>query len=136
MPIISKEHQIQEQLARIYESLVISQDSIKNELNENKVALYSFCGQPIQENFKCDKIPSYTKNLHQIKFIKYDVYSHIIDIINDYMDINGQFPEYNDMYSTLENIMLQLADEEKYELAGILKKWVDEIKNAIHLNGI
>ena len=136
MSIISKEHQIQEQLSRIYESLVNNQDKIKNDLNTNKVTSNKLCDTHIQENFLYEKtVLQAKKDMQQIKFIEYDVYCHIIEIINDYMDINGQFPEYIDMYNTLENIMLQLAKEEKYELASILKRWVDEIKTAIHSNG-
>lgn len=136
MPIISKEHQIQEQLAKIYEDLVFRQACIKTILNENKVIYNTFCEPILQNNLRCVKNSSPTQHIHQIQFIEYDIYCHIIEIINDYMDINGQFPEYQDMYNTLENIMLQLAYEEKYELAGILKKWVDQIKNAIQMNGI
>ena len=133
MPIISKEHQIQEQLAKIYEDIVYRHASIKTDLKDNKITINTFCHKGLQNNFISDKN---TFRANQIQFIEYDIYSHIIEIINDYMDINGQFPEYRDMYNTLESIMLQLANEEKYELAGILKRWVDEIKNAIHMNGI
>lgn len=135
MPIISKEHQIQEELSRIYESIILQQNRIKEELNNSRSYFDSICDKHIQEGFVLDMDVNHAKRSHQTKFVEYDIYCHIIEVINDYMDINGQFPEYKDMFFTLEDIMLQLAHEEKYELAGILKKWVDEIKNAILSNG-
>jgi len=131
MPIISKELQIQEELARIYELLINRQKLIKEELNTSRLNFNSICDRHMQDGFLCDYDVHHANNSHQVKFVEYDIYCHIIEIINDYMDIHGQFPEYREMFDTLEHIMLQLAGEEKYELAGILKVWVDRIKNAI-----
>lgn len=52
-------------------------------------------------------------------------------IVNDFKDLNGKFPEYSEMHLTLEQIMLKLANQEKYELAAIIKLWVDRINKAI-----
>lgn len=46
-------------------------------------------------------------------------------------DIHGQFPEYMEMHRTLSQIMIRLAQDEKYELAAIAKLWVDKIESTI-----
>jgi hypothetical protein len=55
-----------------------------------------------------------------------------VEIINDFQDLYGHFPEYGEMYSTLHQIMLRFAAVEEYELASIMKRWVDRINAIIH----
>ena len=72
-----------------------------------------------------------TNKIYHTKFIEYDTHCHIIDIVNDFKDVYGYFPEYGEMYDTLYRTMLQFANEENYECAAFVKIWVDQIEKII-----
>lgn len=131
MALISKETELQEELTAVYELLLIKKERVKEELIISRKDFNRACDLHIRNGFKCDKDWISADISHQHKFIEYEMYCHIIEILNDFRDIYGQFPEYLEMYSTLNHIMIQLADEEKYELAAITKLWVDKLDEAI-----
>ncbi|MBE8723204.1 hypothetical protein [Sphingobacterium pedocola] len=127
MAIISTEAEIQERLSAVYEELINAKDLIRHELIESRLNYDKACDKHIQTGFRCEYEWIDAEISHQENFIKYDIYCHLLEIVNDFRDLYGQFPEYHQMYVTLNLIMLQLAREEKYELAAILKNWVDRI---------
>lgn len=131
MAIISKETELQEELSQIYEEIISNRDEIKCELKSLRHCFEDACNQHIDNDFSYEEAFVSAKNRHQEKFIEYDMYCHVIEILNDYKDIYDQFPEYKEMYLTLYDVMIHLAKNEKYELAALLKIWVDKIKSVI-----
>lgn len=136
MALISKETELQEELTAIFEDLLIKKEHVKKELVHIRRDFNTACDLHIQSGFNADNDWIYANNCHQHKFIEYEMYCHIIDILSDFQDIYGYFPEYIQMHSTLNQIMIQLADEEKYELAAIAKLWVDKIESTIQTTAI
>ena len=131
MALISKETALQEDLIAIFEKILTEKEGLKEELARKRKEFSVACDQHIQNGFKSDRSWLYANICHQHKFIEYEIYCHIIDILNDFKDIYGQFPEYIEMNQTLSQIMIRLAEDEKYELAAIVKLWVDKIENTI-----
>lgn len=131
MPIISKEIEIQEGLASVYDSLLDKIDNMKMSLSNSRNTFKNACKRFIENGFNTEDEWIKANELHETKFLEYDIYCHIQEIINDFKDLHGQFPEYYQMYRTLDNIMLQFAHQEEYELAAMIKLWVDRIKAAI-----
>lgn len=130
MSIVSQEEVIQDELIQIHQLLLKKKELIKAELTFLKSDFDRTYNGFINIDVSEEELIS-SKTKHQHKLYEYDFYSHIIDIINDFKDIYGQFPEYREMQETLEQTMRQLANNEKYELAAILKPWVDKITTAI-----
>lgn len=130
MSIVSQEEVIQDELIQIHQLLLKKKELVKAELTFLKSDFDRTYNGFINIDVSEEELIS-SKTKHQNKLYEYDFYSHIIDIINDFKDIYGQFPEYREMQETLEQTMRQLANNEKYELAAILKPWVDKITTAI-----
>lgn len=131
MTLIFKDAEIQEELSNMYDLLVSKTDIIRQELACYRENFCDACDKFIADGFTSDQDWISANNNHHQKFIEYDTHCHLVDIVNDFKDLYGQFPEYLDMYATLENLMIHLANEEKYEAAAIIKLWVDKIKTAI-----
>lgn len=131
MAIISKREEVQEELNSIYEHLLIKRTSIHNELKLIRKKFEKQCDLFILNGYSDEKSPIITNKIYQNKFIEYDTHCHIIDILNDFKDVYGYFPEYDEMYNTLNETMLQFAKEENYECASFVKIWVDKIKATI-----
>ncbi len=131
MALISKEAELQERLSAIFENLLIKKDSVKEELAHTRKDFNTACDLHIKSGFQSEQDWINANICHQHKFVEYEIYCHMIEILNDFKDIYGQFPEYLQMHQTLSQIMIQLAQEEKYELAAIAKLWVDKIESTI-----
>lgn len=127
MAIITKEAEIQEKLSVVYEDLINKKNHIQLELTRSRINYKNACDRHIATGFACECEWMSAENLHRIKFIEYDIYCHLLEIVTDFRDLYGDFPDYQQMCSTLNLIMLQFAKVEEYELAGILKNWVDRI---------
>lgn len=134
MAIISKEAEVQEELNSVYELLLNKRSAIQTELKSIRKKFEKQCDLFILNGFKDEKSPIITNKIYHNKFIEFDTHCHIIDIINDFKDVYGYFPEYGEMFSTLYQTMLQFANEENYECAAVVKIWVDRIHNIIHTN--
>lgn len=130
MPIISKEEEIIEKIASIYDLLLKERELLEVELTFIRHNFERACNAHIHNGFQEDEWLE-IKTIHQSKYNEYEIYCHIIEIITDFRDLYGRFPEYNEMYLTLNQTMIQLAKIEKYETAMIFKPWVDKIKIAI-----
>ena len=131
MALIPKETELQEGLMAIFDTLLLEKGYVKSELVHMREKFNIACDEHIQNGFKSDQGWINANICHQNKFMEYEMYCHLIDIINDFKDIYGQFPDYLEMYQTLNQLMIQLAEEEKYELAAIIKLWADKIEDAI-----
>lgn len=131
MAIISKEAEVQEELITIYEHLLHKRSKIQNELKSICKRFEKQCDLFILNGYNDERSPIITNKIYHTKFIEYDTHCQIIDIINDFKDVYGYFPEYDEMYSTLYSTMLQFAQEENYECAAFVKVWVDQIKKII-----
>lgn len=127
MAIISKEAEVQEELLTIYDLLLQKRASIQKELKTIRLTFEKQCDLVISNGYIEDKSPILTNKIYHNKFLEYDTHCHIIDIINDFKDVYGYFPEYEEMYYTLQQTMLQFADKESYECAAFVKIWVDRI---------
>ena len=131
MAIISKAAEVQEELITIYEHLIEKRSVILNELKSIRNRFEKQCDVFILNGYEEEKSPIITNKIYHIKFIEYDTHCHIIDIVNDFKDVYGYFPEYGEMYNTLYETMIQFANEENYECAAFVKIWVDQIKHII-----
>lgn len=131
MALIPKETELQEGLMAIFDTLLTKKGYVKSELAYMREKFNIACDEHIQNGFNSDQGWINANICHQHKFMEYEMYCHLIDIISDFKDIYGQFPDYLEMYQTLNHLMIQLADEEKYELAAIIKLWVDKIEDTI-----
>ncbi len=127
MAIISRNSEIQEELSKMYDLLLSERSKIQKELAFSRIIYKNICEKHITNSFNYEKEWLKADKCHYNKFIEYDMYCHLIEIINDFKDHYGYFPEYHEMYWTLHQVMLQFANEEKYEIAGIVKIWVDRI---------
>lgn len=133
MSIISKEEEIQENLASVYDILLNHKETIKIELISVREYFDEVCDKHIASGFTSENNWIGAKQQHKSKFIEYEIYCQIFEVINDFKDHHGHFPEYHEMYQTLYHIMIQFANNEKYELAAIIKLWVDKINKAIYV---
>ncbi|NGM62747.1 hypothetical protein G5B30_12570 [Sphingobacterium sp. SGG-5] len=128
MPIISRNLEIQEELTKMYDLLLSERNKIQKELAFFRKRYKNSCEKHINDNFNHEKEWLCADQGHYNKFIEYDIYCHLIEIVNDFKDPTDYFPEYWEMYRTLNQVMLRFAEKEKYEIAGIIKIWVDRIK--------
>lgn len=131
MALISKETELQEKLTAVYEHLVTRKEGVKKELVQTRKDFNKACEMHINNRFNLENTWVDANINHQHKFIEYEMYCHLTDILDDFRDIYGQFPEYLEMNQTLNQIMIDLADTEKYELAAITKLWLDKINHII-----
>lgn len=131
MAIISKSTEVQEELNVLYDSLLDRRSFLQNELKALREKFNKECDTYISSGYDAAKVPTIYNKLHHQKFVEYDMYCYIIDIVNDFRDIYGNFPEYVEMYDTLYSSMIQFADEEYYECAAIVKIWVDRLYTII-----
>lgn len=134
MAIISKEAEVQEELISVYEHLLHKRSTIQDELKSIRKRFEKQCDMFLLNGCNDEKSPIITNKIYYTKFIEYDTHCHIIDIVNDFKDVYGYFPEYYEMYYTLHQTMLQFADNEDYECAAFVKIWVDQIQQIIRLN--
>ncbi|TDQ77009.1 hypothetical protein [Sphingobacterium yanglingense] len=131
MALIPRETELQEGLTAIFDHLLLKKEGVKKELVRTRKDFNKACDHHIKNGFQSEQEWVNANICHQNKFIEYEMYCHIIDILNDFKDIYGQFPEYIEMHRTLNQIMIKLAQDEKYELAAIAKLWVDKIESTI-----
>lgn len=132
MAIISRNWEIQEELSEVYNSLILEKNKIQKELVISRFVYKSICEKHISDGFNQEQEWLKADRSHYVKYLEYDMYCHIVEIINDFQDLYGHFPEYDEMYTTLHQIMIRFAEEEEYELASIMKHWVDKIRTIIH----
>ena len=132
MAIISKNAEVQEELASVYEHLLTKRAGIKKELKIIRNEFSSQCDIYILNGYNDNTSPIITNKHYLEKFLEYDTHCHIIDILNDFKDVYGYFPEYEEMYKTLYDTMIRFADEENYECAAFVKYWVDQIQRIIN----
>lgn len=131
MSLISKEAEIQERLATIFDKLIFQKEEIRKELMLTRTNYQQVCDRHILSGFRAEFEWIQASDNHQSKFIEYDIHCYLIDILTDYRSVEGIFPEYLDMLQNLENIMLKYAAEERYEVAAILKNWLDKLTESI-----
>lgn len=127
MALISKETELQEELTTVYDLLQIRKEGVKKELVRSRKEFNIACDLHINNCFTYEETWLDANINHHTKFIEYEMYCHLSDILDDFRDIYGHFPEYVEMHQTLKQIMITLAEVEKYELAAITKLWVDKI---------
>jgi len=130
MPIISKEEEINEKIISIYELLLKKRELLQTELAFLRSIFDQACNTHIANGFMEEEWIK-VKHMYHIKYHEYEIHCHILEIITDFKDLYGRFPEYTQLYLTLNHTMIQLANNEKYETASLFKLWVDKIKIAI-----
>ncbi|MFD2969745.1 hypothetical protein [Sphingobacterium bambusae] len=127
MTIISREIEIQEKLSTIFDELIDQKEHIRHQLAQSRQVYKQVCDQHILSGFASESEWLEATQLHQEKFIEYDAHCYLLDILTDYRDIEGYFPEYIDMLANLEAIMLKFAQEERYEVSAIIKQWLNKL---------
>lgn len=124
MTIISKEVEIQDRLSTIFEELKDKKEAIRRELIETRHNYKQVCDRHIHSGFRSEMEWVEASYNHQQKFLEYDTHCYLIDILSDYRDIEGYFPEYLDMLANIESVMIKFANDERYEVSAIIKRWL------------
>ncbi|MFD1769106.1 hypothetical protein [Sphingobacterium suaedae] len=127
MTIISREVEIQDRLSTIFEDLMTTKESIRRELIQTRHTYKQVCDKHILSGFRTEVEWVEASHNHQQKFLEYDTHCYLIDILSDYRDIEGYFPEYLDMLANVESVMLRFATEERYEVSAIIKHWLGKL---------
>lgn len=127
MTIISKETEIQGKLSSIFDELISKKESIRKELIETRLTYKRVCDKHILSGFTSEYEWLEATNNHQNKFVEYDIHCYLIEILSDYRNIEGDFPEYPDMTNTLESVMFKFANEERYEVSAIIQIWLNKL---------
>ena len=84
MPIISKEDEVQENLASLYQTFLDKKEKIKTELTVYRNDFDKACNTHITNGF-CDEDDwLISKNNHHKKFVEYEIYCQVTEVINDY----------------------------------------------------
>lgn len=119
-----KEYTIQDHLNTIYDQLIYENDKLKKELYITRVYYNNICNSHITSGFQQETKWMKATQKHQHKFLEYDTYCFLIDLISNYRNIDGTFSAYQDMLLAIEENMLIFAREEQYEVSAILKEWL------------
>lgn len=119
-----KEYTIQDHLNTIYDQLISKNDRLKKELYKSRVYYNNICNSHIESGFQQEAEWMDATRKHQRKFLEYDTYCFLIDMISNYRNIDGTFLAYQEMLLAVEENMLAFAREEKYEVSAILKEWL------------
>ncbi len=127
MTIISREIEIQEKLSTIFDELIDQKEHIRHQLVRSRQVYKQVCDQHILSGFSSENEWLEATQQHQQKFLEYDAHCYLLDILADYRDIEGYFPEYIDMLANLEAVMLKFAQEERYEVSAIIKQWLNKL---------
>ncbi|KGE13670.1 hypothetical protein [Sphingobacterium deserti] len=127
MTIISREVEIQDKLSTIFEELMDQKELIRDELVQSRQSYKQICDKHIFSGFSSELEWMDATEHHEQKFREYDVHCYLIDVLSDYRDIEGCFPEYIDMLANVENIMIKFANEEQYEISAIIKLWLNKL---------
>ncbi|GHE23084.1 hypothetical protein [Sphingobacterium griseoflavum] len=127
MTIIPREIEIQEKLSTIFDELVDQKEHIRCQLARSRQLYKQVCDEHIFSGFSTEVAWLEATQQHQQKFLEYDAHCYILDILTDYRNMEGYFPEYIDMLANLENIMLRFAREERYEVSAIIKPWLQKL---------
>lgn len=131
MALISRNLEIQEGLSIIYDSILKERNRTQKELVLSRLVYKNLCEKHILNDYDFERQYLKAEKCHFNKFMEYDLYCLIVDILNDFRDLQGYFPEYEQMHITLNDLMLSLANEEKYELAAAIKTWIQKIHHTI-----
>lgn len=126
MTIVSKETEIQDRISTVYDNLITEKESIYEAFlhtREHHLTAHN----EILAGFFPDGEWEDNQNVDQQNFVEYDIYCYLVDIISDYRDIEGGFPEYLDMIANLEQVMLKFARRENYEVSAIIKRWLQKL---------
>ncbi|WP_437921674.1 hypothetical protein [Sphingobacterium sp. LRF_L2] len=131
MTIISKELEIQDRLSSIYETLIKEKEVVRQDLAKTRHNYKKVCDKHILSGFQSEMEWIEASHLHQQKFLEYDTHCYLIDILSDYRDIEGYFPEYIHMLANIEMVMFKFAKEERYEVSAIIKLWLNKFIYAL-----
>lgn len=131
MNIVSKEVEIQDRISTVYENLISEQKSIYEALSQNKGYNRMKTDLHVFATFHSDPEWESIETVGEESFVEHDIYCYLVDIIEDYRDIGGDFPEYLDMIAHLEQVMLKFALQENYEVSAIIKRWLQKFIDAL-----
>ncbi len=127
MNIISKEVEIQHRISTVYDNLITEKESIYEAFLRTEEYHQMVPDDHVLAVFFSEGHWEDVQNGHQQKFVEYDIYCYLVDIVSDYRDIEGYFPEYLDMIANLEQVMLKFAQQENYEVSAIIKRWLQRL---------
>ncbi len=131
MSLISKETVLQERIITVIENLKIKIEDLRRELMECCEMFNKVCNEHIESGYRESNKLAEVSLIHQKKSEEFDIHKKLLDIISDYADINGYLPDYQEMIDQLENLMLNYAQFEEYEIAASIKKWHSSFYEAI-----
>lgn len=58
---------------------------------------------------------------------EYNIHSRLFNLMCEYRDLYGYFPEYVEMYVQIKGILNLAVEQEEYEVAEFLKKWKQKL---------
>ena len=85
-----------------------------------------------QKNVLIDHVYSDYQKHHQLEFARkeweeasreYNVHSRLYELMREYRDIYGYFPEYVEMFSQIDGIIDLAGKQDEFEIAKILVNW-------------
>lgn len=73
-----------------------------------------------------DRLNSARKEWEEVSW-EYNVHLRIYELMRDYRDIYGDFPEYIQMFKEIDRILELAGKRDEFEVAQILLKWKKKI---------
>ena len=127
MPIISKQGELQLQLANLYENLQVNVQLKKTELSELRAWYNKACEMHIESGFLLENLWKHAERRYQRLFLDFDAHCLILEVISEYRNEEGNFTHLSDMHWTLNLWLERLKAEEAYEGCALIKHWREHL---------
>ena len=91
-----------------------------------------------QRNVLVNHVYSNYQKHHQLEFARkeweevsweYNVHLRLYELMREYRDIYGYFPEYVEMFNQIDGIIDLAGKQDEFEIAKILVKWKEKLSN-------
>lgn len=129
MPFISKERDVQHQLACMYDNLERNVENMKKELKSHRNWYEDACHMHIKSGFQLEKLWLKADENYQNKFREFETHCFLLDVFSDFRDEEGNFLHLHEFFLTLDSLIDRFTQQEAYEICAILLKWKLRFKN-------
>ncbi|MBP3942660.1 hypothetical protein J5U18_03625 [Sphingobacteriaceae bacterium WQ 2009] len=130
MSLISREEEVQERMLKVIDALKKEIELLRVDLVQCCEQFNEVCNQHIESGYAETEKLTLISDKHQQKFNEFEITNKLLEITADYTDLQGHIPEYQDLITQLENMMLSYAKLEEYEVAAVIKKWLFSMEDA------
>lgn len=132
MPIISKHMEMQEKIISTFEALEHTLSPLKVQLAESALLKEKAFDRYIASNFQKEYLLERVNSRHDTFELHYHTLLLVYDTILAFQDFDGMFIDPKQLLFSLEILMLKHADDEKYEMAAIIKEWHEKFSEAVY----